>query len=583
LILDPDVLPKKLNSKFNGTNETLSEWSSSKTKDNNNKRVNDNLIENNSTLGNDPNNIGINNLAKSTQQNSDEQIKTKTKTGEIEESAFDEYIQEEEEENENEYLNQNDSEKKLNEKNQANLMPHDKNVINFLINEYLLEQNYKMTHITFAEENDLDLEDWDVVGLNRSKPPNLFQLYRYYLNKKNSNFIGEQKALIAKELESKKENPLPNTQTQTSFVNETTEMGVQTITIEYNSISTNTYSIETREAETFANLDHDTFDKQKMQINKLLEKQEILLKSISKLENEIECLSAERELNLKRIDTISLDLEKAYKSTNASAQIETKLENGVDTIPVTKEINKHEIPPERKIPIVFKEIFNNSLNVTYETNDELDIVEEIKNVKLTTNHAFYLLLKYLPLITENVLSEKRIFLIPLLLVTSLIEKDYNHQPEYNLLKLLFNLIDTPNIRQRSIIIDACSQFSKLAGPTCANNYLLPQCWEQLNDRNEEKRMLVAEACSRLAPFIYNEMRSSLMFSILKQIIEQEKCDSVRISAAKSLSILINYIKDEQKFIQVRMKSFKVELKKDAVILDLGLVIFFPSDLLLIIY
>ena len=36
-----------MNPKFNGTNETLSEWSSSKTKDGNNKRVNENSTENN--------------------------------------------------------------------------------------------------------------------------------------------------------------------------------------------------------------------------------------------------------------------------------------------------------------------------------------------------------------------------------------------------------------------------------------------------------------------------------------------------------------------------------------------------------
>ena len=39
------------------------------------------------------------------------------------------------------------------------ILPHDKNTINFLINEYLLLQNYKMTSVTFSEENEsLDLE-----------------------------------------------------------------------------------------------------------------------------------------------------------------------------------------------------------------------------------------------------------------------------------------------------------------------------------------------------------------------------------------------------------------------------------------
>lgn len=106
-----------------------------------------------------------------------------------------------------------------------------------------------------------------------------------------------------------------------------------------------------------------------------------------------------------------------------------------------------------------------------------------------------------------------------------------------------------------MILSACIQFIKYVGPMSANNYLLPQCWEQINEKSEERRMLVAEACSVLAPHIYTEMRSSLMFSILKEIIEQESCEQVRVSAAKSLAILINYIKDEQKFIQVSQINY----------------------------
>ena len=151
-----------------------------------------------------------------------------------------------------------------------NFMPHDKNVINFLINEYLLEQNYKMTHITFAEENEsLDLEDWDVVGLNRSKPPNLCQLYKYYLNKKNAKTISDDpKASTRLTLSNVQMN------TQTSFgCGELMEASAQTNPVELNSASTNTNVVLMRAVETWVNLDHETFDKQKMQIAKLLEKQ----------------------------------------------------------------------------------------------------------------------------------------------------------------------------------------------------------------------------------------------------------------------------------------------------------------------
>ena len=226
------------------------------------------------------------------------------------------------------------------------------------------------------------------------------------------------------------------------------------------------------------------------------------------------------------------------------------LEAGDTSLHEMHTTDKQEMPHDRKIPVVFKDLLVKYCAVNYETSDETKIVAEIKTTKASNDCIVDLLLKYLPVLTENLHVEKRICLIPLLLATSLVEKDQKEQPTFALLKILFNLIEKPTLNQRAIILEACIHFSKLAGPTCVSNHLLPQCWEQLNDKHDEKRMLVAEACNKLAPFIYNDMRSSLMFSILKQIIEQEKSDAVRVCAAQSLSILINYIKDEQKFIQV---------------------------------
>jgi hypothetical protein len=63
--------------------------------------------------------------------------------------------------------------------NEQILLLHDKNSINFLINEYLLQQNYKMTSVTFSEENEsLNLEDWDEIGLNKAKPPSIINLFK---------------------------------------------------------------------------------------------------------------------------------------------------------------------------------------------------------------------------------------------------------------------------------------------------------------------------------------------------------------------------------------------------------------------
>ncbi len=165
--------------------------------------------------------------------------------------------------------------------------------------------------------------------------------------------------------------------------------------------------------------------------------------------------------------------------------------------------------------------------------------------------------KYLPIVSPSVSTEGRLNLLPLVLIGAVFEqKDpfATDKKEYPLLRLLFNLIESPSAEQRAMILFACIQFTKYVGPMCVNNYLLPQCWEQINHKSEERRMLVAEACAVLAPHIYTEMRSSLMFSILKEVIEQEKSEQVRVSAAKSLAILINYIKDEQKFNQVSGQS-----------------------------
>ncbi|KAM3966350.1 RAB11-binding protein RELCH homolog [Aphomia sociella] len=62
--------------------------------------------------------------------------------------------------------------------NQRSLKPHEKRALNFLVNEYLLLQDYKLTSITFSDENpDQEFEDWDDVGLNMPRPAGLESLF----------------------------------------------------------------------------------------------------------------------------------------------------------------------------------------------------------------------------------------------------------------------------------------------------------------------------------------------------------------------------------------------------------------------
>lgn len=58
------------------------------------------------------------------------------------------------------------------------IKPHEQRALNFLVYEYLLARLYKLTSITFSDENEnQDFENWDDVGLNTPKPPDLLQVF----------------------------------------------------------------------------------------------------------------------------------------------------------------------------------------------------------------------------------------------------------------------------------------------------------------------------------------------------------------------------------------------------------------------
>jgi len=59
--------------------------------------------------------------------------------------------------------------------------PYEIRALNYLVNEYLMKHNYKLTSITFCDENEeQDFESWDDVGLNVPKPPDLLKLFRNF-------------------------------------------------------------------------------------------------------------------------------------------------------------------------------------------------------------------------------------------------------------------------------------------------------------------------------------------------------------------------------------------------------------------
>ena len=210
------------------------------------------------------------------------------------------------------------------------LMPHDKHALNFLVNEYLLENNYKMTSVAFSEENESqDLEDWDVVGVNRCKPPSIAELYKMHYMMRG---VGQAHARVARRptIVSAKQRTVADTTAKSKTKTEATtttkrhdDKEVQTTsvsTIETASdaattltrctIETATQTTTNEAAEVavekcdvgqLVNLDRDAQERQRSQIAALVDRQAILIGSIGKLESELAALNAHRHTHLKRI------------------------------------------------------------------------------------------------------------------------------------------------------------------------------------------------------------------------------------------------------------------------------------------
>ncbi|CAB1349924.1 unnamed protein product [Coregonus sp. 'balchen'] len=172
---------------------------------------------------------------------------------------------------------------------------------------------------------------------------------------------------------------------------------------------------------------------------------------------------------------------------------------------------------------------------------------EVSRIADNEESVMLMLGRCLPHIVPNVLLAKREELIPLILCTACLHPEPKERDQ--LLHILFNLIKRPDDEQRRMILTGCVAFARHVGPTRIEAELLPQCWEQINHKYSERRLLVAEACGALAPYLPKEIRSSLVLSMLQQMLAEDKADMVREAVVKSLAIIMGYIDDPDKYSQ----------------------------------
>ncbi|XP_043364356.1 RAB11-binding protein RELCH isoform X5 [Dermochelys coriacea] len=443
---------------------------------------------------------------------------------------------------------------------QEPIKPLEKRALNFLVNEFLLKNSYKLTSITFSDESDdQDFELWDDVGLNIPKPPDLLQLYRDFGNHQ----------VTARDV------------VDVAVGVEEDEIEVTTPTLGSIPIFGASQSIE------------QCLIVQKLedQINALNSEKWSLMEQIRRLESEIDFLKNENfavpvvcdlvhssldqvplsvpEDNGRYLDIKSSDNGSKHGKTeeislfiSAEADSKTPKDDTLNSLP-SKEREKlpscalsnkaaiHFDKPNRKLSPAFHQALLSFCRMSAESR----LGSEVSRIADSEKSVMLMLGRCLPHIVPNVLLAKRERmvshlcqeLIPLILCTACLHPEPKERDQ--LLHILFNLIKRPDDEQRQMILTGCVAFAQHVGPTRVEAELLPQCWEQINHKYPERRLLVAESCGALAPYLPKEIRSSLVLSMLQQMLMEDKADLVREAVIKSLGIIMGYIDDPDKYQQ----------------------------------
>ncbi|XP_075777499.1 RAB11-binding protein RELCH isoform X3 [Pelodiscus sinensis] len=450
---------------------------------------------------------------------------------------------------------------------QEPIKPLEKRALNFLVNEFLLKNSYKLTSITFSDESDdQDFELWDDVGLNIPKPPDLLQLYRDFGNHQ----------VAARDV------------VDVAVGMEEDELEVTTPTLGSVAVFGAPPSLE----------QCLLVQKLEDQINALNSEKWSLMEQIRRLESKIDFLKNENfmvpvvsdlvhssldqvplsvledngsYLDIKSSDNDNKNGETEERSLPISteADSQTPKDDTLNSLPGNEREKLPPCAPSKKTAIHFDKpnrklspAFHQALLSFCRMSAESRLGSEVSRIADSEKSVMLMLGRCLPHIVPNVLLAKREELIPLILCTACLHPEPKERDQ--LLHILFNLIKRPDDEQRQMILTGCVAFARHVGPTRVEAELLPQCWEQINHKYPERRLLVAESCGALAPYLPGritsakwvleaefgkEIRSSLVLSMLQQMLMEDKADLVREAVIKSLGIIMGYIDDPDKYQQ----------------------------------
>ncbi|XP_029002545.1 RAB11-binding protein RELCH homolog isoform X2 [Betta splendens] len=437
---------------------------------------------------------------------------------------------------------------------QEPIRPLEKRALNFLVNEYLLKNEYKLSSITFSDENDdQDFELWDDVGLNIPKPPDLLQLYR-------------------------------NCGTSLPSPRDTVDVSVG---VDFSDLSGNCITQDPpKKLDLSQQQQTEVVQELEYQISLLNSEKESLAEQIKKLQSEIQTLKRTVSSSPPTIPDLGSQ-NTSNPSSSSTNNTSTSSPDPLSVLPTdngqyldirgasepernshpsthnTSQSNQQSHSKLKNQPPVKFDQPNRNLSPAFQQAllsfcrmcSDSRLGAEVSRIADSEESVMLMLGRCLPHIVPNVLLAKRERmvahlcqeLIPLILCTACLHPEPKERDQ--LLHILFNLIKRPDDEQRQMILTGCVAFARHVGPTRVEAELLPQCWEQINHKYPERRLLVAESCGALAPYLPKEIRSSLVLSMLQQMLAEDKADMVREAVVKSLGIIMGYIDDPDKYSQ----------------------------------
>ncbi|XP_036177446.1 RAB11-binding protein RELCH isoform X3 [Myotis myotis] len=429
------------------------------------------------------------------------------------------------------------------------IKPLEKRALNFLVNEFLLKNNYKLTSITFSDENDdQDFELWDDVGLNIPKPPDLLQLYRDFGNHQVSgkDLVDVASGVEEDELEAltpvlgNLPPPLETPQTvENSLLVQKLEDKISLLNSEKWSLMEQIRRLESEMH--FLKNEHFAIpvicDSVQPSLDQSLHKdsEDSGQKPVTN--------SSDEGKNKDIHPSTSDEVDSTIPKENFPNSLPRREREGMPSSSSSSKNTVHFDKPNRKLSPAFHQALLSFCRMSADSR----LGSEVSRIADSEQSVMLMLGRCLPHIVPNVLLAKREELIPLILCTACLHPEPKERDQ--LLHILFNLIKRPDDEQRQMILTGCVAFARHVGPTRVEAELLPQCWEQINHKYPERRLLVAESCGALAPYLPKEIRSSLVLSMLQQMLMEDKADLVREAVIKSLGIIMGYIDDPDKYQQ----------------------------------